>query len=83
MATKLEGIAAKARSETNVQFTSLCHHVTKARVWRSLNHIFSQSAPGIDGIEVNEAKETFENWIPPMLQAVHRKGYKAPPVRRV
>jgi len=83
METKLEGIAAKARSETNVQFTSLCHHVTKERVWKSLKHISAQSAPGIDGIEVNEAKEDFENWIAPMLQAVHRKGYKAPPVRRV
>lgn len=83
MATGLESIAAKARSETNLQFTSLCHHVTQERVWECLNHISTRSAPGIDGIDVNEAKETFENWINPMVQAVHRKGYKAPPVRRV
>jgi RNA-directed DNA polymerase len=83
METKLEEIAAKARAETSFQFTSLCHHVTKERVWGCLKHISTQSAPGIDGIGVNEAKESFENWIDPMLQSVHRKGYKAPPVRRV
>ncbi len=83
MVTKLEEIAAKARRETNLQFTSLCHHITQEDVWENLNHIPTQSAAGIDGINVQQAKETFEKWIGPMLQAVHSKGYKAPPVRRV
>ena len=83
MTTKLESIAAKARIETNLQFTSLCHHVTKERLWRCLNHIAPQSAPGIDGVDVKEAKGSFESWVNPMLQSVHRRGYKAPPVRRV
>ncbi len=83
MATKLEEIAAKARQDTRLQFTSLCHHVTREMVWENLKHIPKQSAPGVDGIDVNEAKETFENWIGTMLQAVHNQGYKAPPVRRV
>lgn len=83
METKLEEIAAKARCETNLKFTSLCHHVTRESVWGSLKHIPHTSAPGVDGIDVKKAKETFEDWISPMLQAVHRKGYKAPPVRRV
>ncbi|MBS0351946.1 MAG: group II intron reverse transcriptase/maturase, partial [Proteobacteria bacterium] len=83
MATKLEEIAAKARRETNLQFTSICHHVTGELVWESLKHIPNQSAPGIDGIDVMKAKETFENWIGTMLQAIHNRGYKAPPVRRV
>jgi RNA-directed DNA polymerase len=83
MTTKLEEIAAKARSETNLQFTSLCHHVTKELLWECLNRISNKSAPGVDGASVEEAKGNFENWIHPMLQAVHRKGYNAPPVRRV
>lgn len=83
MATKLEEIAAKARRETDLQFTSLCHHVTRKMIWESLKHIPSRSAPGIDGIDVNKAKETFESWIDTMLQAIHNQGYKAPPVRRV
>jgi RNA-directed DNA polymerase len=37
----------------------------------------------VDGQTVTEAKQDFEAWIEPMLQAVHRKGYHAPPIRRV
>lgn len=83
MATKLEEIAAKARQETNLRFTSLAHHITRDRVWESLKHIPTQSAAGIDGIKSKEAKETFGEWINLMLQAIHNKGYKAPAVRRV
>ena len=83
METKLEEIAAKARKENKLKFTSLCHHVTRELVWESLKRIPNTSAAGIDGMDAKEAKETFEKWIEPMLQAVHRKGYKAPPVKRV
>ena len=83
MATKLEEIAAKARNETKLRFTSLCHHITPERIWNSLNHIPARSSSGVDGISVEEAKETFNQWCQPMLHSIHRKGYKAPPVRRV
>jgi RNA-directed DNA polymerase len=83
MVTKLEEIAVKARSEPDLKFTSLCHHVTRELVWESLEHIPTRSAPGVDGIDVKEAKRTFEDWLDPMLQAMHRKGYKAPPIKRV
>lgn len=83
MGTKLEEIAAKARCETNLKFTSLCHHITAERIWDNLKHIPLRSAAGVDGISVSEARETFQDWVKPMLQAVHRQGYKAPPVRRV
>ena len=82
MKTKLEGIAAKARKDTNLKFTSLCHHVNRELIWESLCHIPHDSSPGVDGITVDEAKEDFGLWIEEMLQSVHRKGYKAPPVRR-
>jgi len=32
---------------------------------------------------VPEAKESFGEWIEPMLQSIHRKGYQAPHIRRV
>ena len=83
METKLTRIAAKAREETKLRFTSLCHHITEERVWESLQHIPNSSSAGVDGIDVKEAKVNFADWIKPMLQAVHRKGYKAPAVRRV
>jgi group II intron reverse transcriptase/maturase len=37
----------------------------------------------VDGQTVPEAKQTFDVWIDPMIQSIHRKGYQAPPIRRV
>jgi len=83
MKTKLEGIAAKARKEANLKFTSLCHHITRKLIWESLCNIPNKSSPGVDGITVDVAKEDFRYWIDEMLRSVHQKGYKPPSVRRV
>ena len=83
MATGLERIAAKARCEPNLRFTSLAHHITRERVWENLCKIPTNSAAGVDGQTVAEAKESFGEWIEAMLQAVHRQGYRAPDIRRV
>ena len=83
MATGLERIAAKACSEPKLKFTSLAHHITQQRIWENLCQTPVKSAPGVDGQTVPDAKETFTEWIEPMLQSVHRQGYKAPAIRRV
>ncbi len=83
MATELERIAAKARCEPELRFTSLAHHVTRDRVEKNLKKIPNRSAPGCDDVTVAEAKRDFDQWIEPMLQSVHQQGYKAPPIRRV
>src|ERR1700730_13515996 len=49
METGLERIAAKARSEPKLRFTSLAHHITRERVWTNLCQIPKRSAPGVDG----------------------------------
>src|SRR5690242_9937013 len=83
MATKLERIAAKARCEPNLRFTSLAHHITRERVLKNLQRIPRRSAAGVDGQNVEEAKESFADWIGPMLDSIHRQGYRAPDIRRV
>lgn len=83
MTTGLERIAAKARCEPKLRFTSLAHQITKERVWENLCQIPTDSAPGVDGQTVPVAKESFEIWIEAMLQTVHRQGYPAPNIRRV
>src|SRR5215813_6587518 len=83
METKLEQIAAKARREPNLRFTSLAHHLTRDRVQKNLSQIPKCSAAGVDGQTVEAAKESFEEWIEPMLQSIHRQGYRAPDIRRV
>jgi len=83
MTTGLERIAAKARCEPKLRFTSLAHHITQEKVWENLCQIPTDSAPGVDGQTVPEAKENFGGWIEVMLQSVHRQGYQAPNIRRV
>ncbi len=57
--------------------------ITKERIWKNLNKIQKDSAPGVDEQTVMEAKESFGEWIEPMLRAVHTQGYQAPDIRRV
>src|ERR1700746_2815123 len=83
METKLEQIAAKARREPNLRFTSLAHHITRDRVQKNLSRIPQRSAAGVDGQTVEAAKESFDGWIEPMLESIHRQGYRAPNIRRV
>ncbi|WP_271610674.1 hypothetical protein [Bradyrhizobium sp. CCBAU 21359] len=83
METKLEQIAAKAGCEPKLRFTSLAHHISRDRVWRSLSQIPKSSAAGMDGQTVEAAKKSFDVWIEPMLQSIHREGYRAPDIRRV
>jgi RNA-directed DNA polymerase len=83
METGLERIAAKARCDSKLRFTSLAHHITRERVWTNLDQIPDRSAPGVDGQTATEAKESFGEWIDAMLQSVHRQGYRAPDIRRV
>jgi group II intron reverse transcriptase/maturase len=83
MATQLEQIAVKSRREPTLRFTSLAHHITRERVRKNLLHIRKRSAAGVDGQSVEEAKESFEDWIEPMLASIHRQGYRAPNIRRV
>jgi group II intron reverse transcriptase/maturase len=83
METGLEHIAAKARCEPKLRFTSLAHHITRDRVQRNLSRIPNRSAVGVDGQTAEAAKGSFGEWIEPMLQSIHRQGYRAPAVRRV
>ena len=82
MTTGLERIAAKARCEPKLRFTT-AHHITRERVWENLCQIPTHSAPGVDEQTVPQAKESFKAWVEPMLDSLHRQGYKAPAIRRV
>src|SRR5260370_34941917 len=83
MKTKVEQIAVKARREPKLRFTSLAHHITRDRVRKNLLQIPKRSATGVDGQTVETAKKSFDGWIEPMLQSIHRQGYRAPDIRRV
>jgi hypothetical protein len=74
METGLERIAAKAQGAPKLRFTSLAHHITRERVWENLCEIRTDSAPGVDGQTVPEAKESFGGWIEPISRAGHPAG---------
>lgn len=83
MATGLERIAAKARQEPQLRFTSLAHHLDAIRLWQNLCHVSPHTAPGSDGQTVDDLKQAFVAWSTTTLHAVHTQGYRPPPVRRV
>jgi hypothetical protein len=74
METGLERIAAKARCEPKLRFTSLAYHITRDRVQGNLMRISNRSAAGVDGQTAEAAKKSFGGWIEPMLQSIHRMG---------
>src|SRR3974377_2493784 len=73
METKLEQIAAKARREPKLRFTSLAHHITRDRVRRNLFQIPKWSAAGVDGQTVEAAKKSFDGGIETLLTSIHRQ----------
>lgn len=79
----IDRIAAKARSERKMRFTSLSHHITETLLEESLNELNHSSSPGIDGEDVKTAKGSFAKWSKPLLDAIHKQGYKPPPAKRV
>ena len=67
MQAGLERIAEKARSDRELCFTSLAHHITLPLLWDSLNAIANSSATGVDRMDVLTAKETFTEWGPELV----------------
>ena len=83
MATRLERVAAKARSNPKLRFTSLAHHITPVNLCANLNKIPNWTSPGVDGLTMEETKKGFGQWLEQTLTSIYRQGYKAPPVKRV
>jgi RNA-directed DNA polymerase len=83
MSTQLEQIAAKAKKDRTLRFTSLAHVLTPAfliETWQQMNR---RGAGGVDG----ETTKQFEQELETRVQDIHARlkagTYKAPPVRRV
>lgn len=83
MATGLERIAAKTRSDKSAQFSSLTHHITKERILANLKQIPKNTSVGIDEINRDDCVKYFLGNHENIINSIHNNGYKAPPVRRV
>jgi group II intron reverse transcriptase/maturase len=83
MSTKLEQIAAKAKKDHTLRFTSLAHLITPEflmETWRQMNH---RGASGVDGETVAQYESELETRILDVHARLKAGTYKAPPVRRV
>jgi group II intron reverse transcriptase/maturase len=76
-------IAAKARSQPKEKFNNLTHHLTVALIKEQLYKTSLNSAPGVDGMTVGQARENADWLLPPLIDVIHKGRYEAPPVRRV
>lgn len=83
MKTKLERIAAKARSNKRQRFTSLAHHITPQLLGESLSEIPYNTGAGIDRIDIKKAQEKFSLWSQEVIKQIHQFGYRPPAARRV
>lgn len=83
MSTSMDRIATKTREDKKLCFTSLAHHITPQRLLNSLLQIKPSSSAGVDGEDVNTALGTFASWSGNLIDAMHRRGYRPPPAKRV
>lgn len=79
----LARIAARARSQTGEKFNSLLHHLTPELIGECLQKMSRSSAPGIDGLSVEQVRQHLEWMLQEPLNRIHKGSYEAPPVRRV
>jgi RNA-directed DNA polymerase len=83
VSTQLRKIAAKAKQDPKVRFTSLAHVLTPEflrETWRQLNR---KGASGIDGETIAEFESNREERIEDLGRRLKAGQYQAPPVRRV
>src|SRR2546425_2182636 len=83
MSTQLEQIAAKAKADHTLRFTSLAHLLTPAfliETWRQMNR---RGASGVDGETTTEFERELETRVQDICQRLKAGTYRAPPVRRV
>jgi RNA-directed DNA polymerase len=83
MSTQLEQIAAKAKTDRTLRFTSLAHLITPEfliETWRQMNR---RGASGVDGETTKEFERELEARVQDICARLKAGTYRAPPVRRV
>jgi RNA-directed DNA polymerase len=83
MSTQLSKLAAKAKSNSKLCFTSLAHLLTAEflhETWRWMNH---KGASGIDGETIKQFEGELAKRVQVLVEKLKAGCYRAPPVRRV
>jgi group II intron reverse transcriptase/maturase len=83
MATKLQRIAEKARSDSGCRFTSLFHLMNIELLRECFRGLRKDAAAGIDRVTKEEYGENLEENLTVLVEKLHRMAYIPLPARRV
>ena len=83
VATKLQRIAAKARTESSCRFTSLFHLMNVEMLRECFRELRKDAAAGIDKVTKKEYGLSLEKNLTALVEKLHRMSYTPLPVRRV
>lgn len=81
--TKLHRIAAKARAEARIKFTSLYHLMNEEMLRESYGELGADKAAGIDRVTKEEYGAKLGSNIAELVKRLHQMSYRPQPVRRV
>ena len=76
-------IAAKAKQEKKLKFTSLVHLINASNLKLCFSELKKNKAAGIDAMTVAEYEENLDERLKSLVERMKSKRYKPQPVRRV
>jgi group II intron reverse transcriptase/maturase len=82
VSTNLAGVRAKARSDGQLRFTALLHHVTVERLELAYRALRPNAAAGVDGVTWHAYGENLQGNLVDLHARVQRGAFRAVPVRR-
>ncbi len=83
MMKKLDLIAAKAREDKKIRFTSLVHLINEANLAQCYKELKRHKACGVDGVSVEEYGKNLTENLSKLIGRMKTGGYRPLPVRRV
>lgn len=83
MQAMLNLIAAKAKQEKKLKFTSLVHLINAKNLKLCFSELKKNKAAGIDAMTVTEYEENLDERLNVLIERMKNKRYKPQPVRRV
>jgi len=79
----LAGVRMTARTQPELRFTSLLHHINEALLYEAFFDLKKTAAVGIDEVTWHDYEQDLENHIPDLHGRIHRGAYRAKPSKRI
>ena len=79
----LAGVRETARTQPELKFTTLLHHISESLLHESFDNLKKDSAAGIDDMTWHEYEQDRENRISDLHGRIHRGAYRAKPSKRI